>query len=264
MSLRIRTEPSTRASLPCSAALRKSLLLLRSGLLHLLVLTPYCEAAHVHRDGNDYFGVPGRLPGFVVDVSGFDPFPLGAPVLEPDLHLHLAQLERMRDLRALGERQVLLAVELLLQLQQLLAGERRPPPPVLPAAAASRPGPAAAGTVHVRAVVQTSSAAVRVLLVAHGREVVVRAVVQVGVHGEALVLPAAVVLLGLVFTVSSDCEEEERSHHQNQNQNQNTLSNNTNTKFTSLNDSTFYSYLQKNIQIYILKRASTFKHVILI
>lgn len=62
-----------------------SFLLLWSGLFHLLVLTPYCEAAHVHRDGDDYFGVPGWLPGFVVDVSGLDPFPLGAPVLEPDL-----------------------------------------------------------------------------------------------------------------------------------------------------------------------------------
>lgn len=77
-------------------------LLLRSGLLHLLVLTPYCEAAHVHRDGNDDFRVPGRFPGFIVDISGFDPFPLGAPVLEPNLYLDLAQLQRMRDLGALG------------------------------------------------------------------------------------------------------------------------------------------------------------------
>lgn len=84
-----------------SLDLLDSFLLLRSGLLHLLVLTPYCEAAHVHRDGDHYFGVPGRLPRLVVDIAGFDSFPLCAPVLEPDLHLHLAKLQRMRDLGAL-------------------------------------------------------------------------------------------------------------------------------------------------------------------
>lgn len=185
---------------------------LRPGLFHLLVLTPDGEAAHMHRDRNHYLGVAARLPGLVVDVPGLDPFPLGAPVLEPDLHLNLAQLERMRDLGALGQRQVLLAVELLLQLQQLLAGERGAPPPVLAAAsahraaAARRAATAAAGggAVEVRRVVQ-ASAAVPVLFVAHGGEVVVGAVVQVAVHGEALLLPAAVLLPGVVFTVSSGC-----------------------------------------------------------
>lgn len=90
------------------------------------MLTPHREPVDVHRDGHHYFGVPHRLPRAVVDVSGLDALPLGAAVLEPDLHLHLAELERVRDLRALGERQVLLAVELLLQLEQLLAGERGP------------------------------------------------------------------------------------------------------------------------------------------
>lgn len=177
------------------------------------MLTPYCEAAHVHGDGHHYFGVPGRLPGLVVHVSSLHAFPLRAPVLEPDLHLHFAQFERMRDLGALGEGQVLLAVELLFQLQQLLAGERRPPPPVLPAASAprtssSRPG-AAGGPVQVRTFIQTSPSSVSVLFVAHGGEVVVRAIVQVAVHGEALVLPAALLLLGVFFAVCSDCEEEE-------------------------------------------------------
>lgn len=111
---------------------------LRSGLLHLLVLAADREAAHVHRDRDHDLGVPGRLPGLVVDVAGLDPLPLGAPVLEPDLHLHLAQLERVRDVRALRERQVLLAEELLLQLQQLLAGESRPSPAALPRRAAGR------------------------------------------------------------------------------------------------------------------------------
>lgn len=106
-------------------------------------------------------------------------------------------------------------MELFLQLQQLLAGERRPPPPVLAAAAppaaaaAARPGASTAGAMHVRAVVQTASAGVPVLLVTHGGEVVVRAVVQVAVHGEALVLPAAVILLGVLFTVCPDWGERE-------------------------------------------------------
>lgn len=107
-------------------------------------------------------------------------------------------------------------MKLLLQLQQLLAGKRCPPPPVLAATAprtAARSGPAAGGTVQVRAVIQTPSAAVPILFVAHGGEVVIRAVVQVTVHGESLVFSAALVLLGVVFTVRSDWEETHTNTH---------------------------------------------------
>lgn len=101
-------------------------------------------------------------------------------------------------------------MKLLLQLQQLLAGERRPPPSVLAATAsraAARPGAAAGGTVQMWAVIQTPSAAVPVLFVTHGGEVVIRAVVQVTVHRETLVFSAALVLLGVFFTVRSDWQE---------------------------------------------------------
>ena len=59
------------------------------------------------------------------------PLPLGPPVLEPDLHLDLTQPQVVSYLRSLRQAEVLLAVELLLQLQQLLAGEGCPPPPGL-------------------------------------------------------------------------------------------------------------------------------------
>ena len=66
-----------------------------------------------------------------------DPFPLGAAVLEPYLHLHLAQPQVVRDLRSLREAEVLFRVELLLQLEQLLTRERGPPAPRFPATAAA-------------------------------------------------------------------------------------------------------------------------------
>lgn len=48
---------------------------------------------------------------------------LHAPVLEPDLHLRLVELERGGDLHAPRPRQVLAEVELLLQLRQLPRAE---------------------------------------------------------------------------------------------------------------------------------------------
>ena len=48
-------------------------------------------------------------------------FPLHTPVLEPDLDLALGQAERVRDLDAPPPRQVAVVVELLLQLQRLVA-----------------------------------------------------------------------------------------------------------------------------------------------
>ena len=93
---------------------------------------------------------------------GLDSLPLGSPVLEPDLDLHLGQPEVVSYLGPLGQTQILLAVELLtrsrgqtsdliltltltdlLQLQELLAGEGRPPPPGLALTAGlQQPAPA--------------------------------------------------------------------------------------------------------------------------
>ncbi len=49
--------------------------------------------------------------------AGLHALPLGAAVLEPDLDLDLAEPQRMGDLRALGEAEVLLGVKLLFQLE---------------------------------------------------------------------------------------------------------------------------------------------------
>ncbi len=54
--------------------------------------------------------------------------PLHAPVLEPDLDLALREAERVGDLDAPATRQVAVEVELLLQLQGLVAGVGRPLP----------------------------------------------------------------------------------------------------------------------------------------
>jgi hypothetical protein len=53
-------------------------------------------------------------------------FPLHPPVLEPDLDLPFRQAERVRDFDASPPRQVAVEVELLLQLQSLVACVRRP------------------------------------------------------------------------------------------------------------------------------------------
>ena len=57
-----------------------------------------------------------------------DLLPLHAPVLEPDLDLPLGEVQQVRDLDAPTARQVLVEVELLLQLQSLVArvGRTRP------------------------------------------------------------------------------------------------------------------------------------------
>lgn len=102
------------------------------------MLTPHREPVDVHWNGHHDFGVPDGLTGSVVDVSGFDPFPFGPAVLEPDFDLDLAEFERMRDLRALGEGQILLTVKLLLEFQQLLACESSPSSAALPRRAARR------------------------------------------------------------------------------------------------------------------------------
>ena len=70
-------------------------------------------------------------------------FCLGSPVLKPDLHLSLRQLELGRELCSLCYRQVLLLSELLLKRVELLGGEGSPRLPVwlvLPQRATERPG----------------------------------------------------------------------------------------------------------------------------
>ena len=82
-------------------------------LLHLLVLAPHGKPVDVHGYGDHDLGVSHGLPRAAAHVPSFDALPLGPPVLKPDLDLHLAELEGVRDLGALGQREVLLAVELL-------------------------------------------------------------------------------------------------------------------------------------------------------
>lgn len=92
-------------------------------LLYLLMLTPHSKPVDMHRNGHHDFGVSHRFSWAVVDVAGLDSFPFGPAVLKPDLHLHLAQFQCVRDLGALSQRKVLFTVKLLLQFQQLLAGK---------------------------------------------------------------------------------------------------------------------------------------------
>lgn len=79
-------------------------------------------------------------PSASVDYSGLDPLPLGASVLKPDLDLDLTKSQLMSDLRSLRQRQILLAVELLLQLQQLFAREGRSTASVTPSSSSSSSG----------------------------------------------------------------------------------------------------------------------------
>lgn len=76
-------------------------------------------------------------PSAGVDYSGLDPLPLGASILEPDLDLDLAEFQLMSDLRSLRQRQILFAVELLLQFQQLFAREGRSSASVTPSSSSS-------------------------------------------------------------------------------------------------------------------------------
>lgn len=53
-------------------------------------------------------------------------FPLHSPVLKPDFNLSFRETERVRDLHPAPARQVPVVVELLLELQNLLARISRP------------------------------------------------------------------------------------------------------------------------------------------
>jgi len=103
-----------------------------------LSLTAQCDAIDVYgyrynksRSDSDGVAVDTWAPldsGVVEHDARLDSLPLGSPVLEPNLHLDLAEAQLTGDQRPLGQRQVLLAGELAFQLHQLVAAERRPPP----------------------------------------------------------------------------------------------------------------------------------------
>ena len=67
----------------------------------------------------------GRESDFV-QLGFCQPLVFCSPVLEPDLDLGLAQLQLVGKLRSLGNRQVLLLLELILERHQLLGGEGSP------------------------------------------------------------------------------------------------------------------------------------------
>ena len=83
------------------------------------------------RNGDDNLGVMRASSSTSRTNPSLDPLPLGSSVLEPYLDLDLGQTEVVGNLRPLAEAEILLAVELLLQLQQLLASEGGPPAPGL-------------------------------------------------------------------------------------------------------------------------------------
>ena len=85
--------------------------------------------------------------------------PLGAPVLEPDLHLGLGQREREGQVEPLAHRQVSRRLELVLEGDQLLVSERRPGPPRLPACPTTAPpGPVLAALVLTLATLRLDAA----------------------------------------------------------------------------------------------------------
>lgn len=57
------------------------------------MLTSDGEPADMDGYRDDDLGIPGGLPCLGVGIAGLHPFPLGPAVLEPDFHLHLAELE---------------------------------------------------------------------------------------------------------------------------------------------------------------------------
>ena len=97
-----------------------------------LSLTAHRDAIDVDRNGYDqprssHVAAADTGTSVVVEHNPrLDPFPLGATVLEPDLHLDLAEAQLAGDQRTLGQRQVFFAGELAFQPDELVAAERRP------------------------------------------------------------------------------------------------------------------------------------------
>lgn len=105
-------------------------------LLHVMMMRPHGQSAHVHGNWHHYSSAARWLTratrsGLMSTGSAargqsrLNPLPLGATILKPNLHLHLRQLQGMCDVRALRQTQVLLGVKLTLELQQLLGREGR-------------------------------------------------------------------------------------------------------------------------------------------
>ena len=121
-----------------------------------MLLIPHAHAIHVHRNRNDDLwlvrrvatAAAGGATSASVDDARLHPLPLGSSVLKPDFHLHFRQAQLLRDLRPFRQRQVFLAVELFLELEQLFTRERRPSAPAL-CFAAVRHAPATRGAVVV-------------------------------------------------------------------------------------------------------------------
>ena len=89
---------------------------------------------HPQQRGRDHAVGPGQQgrggDSQPLKLRLLQPLRLGPPVLEPDLDLCLGELERGRELCPLGDAQVLLGPELLLQGGELLRGEGRARLPV--------------------------------------------------------------------------------------------------------------------------------------
>ena len=80
------------------------------------------------REGGQH-GLGGQLK--LLQLGLLQSLGLGPAVLEPDLHLCLCEAERVGELRALRDGEVLFLAELPLQGEQLSRGEGRPGLPVV-------------------------------------------------------------------------------------------------------------------------------------
>lgn len=92
-------------------------------LFHLLMLAANGHSVNMHRYRNYYFWSSCAARQSARRESGLDALPLGPPILEPDFHLHFAEVEGMSDLRSLSQGEILLGVKFFLQLKKLFACE---------------------------------------------------------------------------------------------------------------------------------------------
>ena len=113
------------------------------------------------RPGREEGGVVTARPGPrgrqlpAVDVHpGVLLLPLGPPVLEPDLHLGLRQVEAQGEVEPLTDGEISGGFELVLQADQLLVREGRPGSSRLPASISRLPLPVVRLSLSVRTVRQ--------------------------------------------------------------------------------------------------------------